>query len=364
MHLFELGSIFNVKVELTMSWEKTLDHFSALVEERLGKYFDNTLKGVVGYHPFIARVYSSLQEFVFRRGKRLAACSTLLIYKGYTNKIDNEILNFAAGVELYRHCILVHDDLVDRDEYRRDRKTLHKIFSERKNKRFGEGVSVFLGDIMYTLAVKAVLNSGFEETKLTSVLQILSEGYRDVNESQILDLLFETREVDIDEWCVMASKRAASLFKTTMLAGAILAGAPESDLKTLEEAATNIGLAFDIQDDIIDTYASENQYGRPPCKDLTLNKKPVHIICALNSKNQEKSRALKKLLGKKLNREEIKEARLIIKDSGGLEKAKIMSKEYAEKAKRLVSKTRLNKEGKEFFSSFINYIEESLEWYK
>jgi len=348
---------------MIMSWDKTLDLFSSLVEERLVKYFNDTLKGAVDYHPFIARVYSRLQEFVFRKGKRLAACSALLIYKGYLNKIDDEILNFAVGVELYRHSILVHDDLVDRDEYRRKQKTLHKNFSEKENERFGEEVPIFLGNITYTLAVKAILDSGFEENKLVSILHILSEGYQDVNESQILDLHFETRDVEIDEWCIMASKRAASLFKTTMLAGAILAGAPESDLNTLKEAANYIGLAFDIQDDIIDTYASEIQYGRPPCKDLTLNKKPLHVICALTSKNQEKSRALRKLMGKTLNIEGIKEARLIIKNSGGLEQAKNMSRKYAKKAKILLSKTQLNKEGKEFFSSFINYIEESLEWY-
>jgi len=347
-----------------MSWEKILDQYSSIIEEKLGEYFSEVSDKAKFYHPFIGEVYGALREFVLRKGKRLASCSTLLTYMGYTNKIDDEILKVSIGIELYRHCILIHDDLIDRDDFRRGGRTVHKTFSERRDERFGEGVAVFLGDIVYAMAVEAIVNSGFEEDKLTTVSNVLAEGYREVNESQILDMLFEKKDVNIDEWYIMASKRAASLFKVTMLTGAILAGALERELRTLEEAALNVGYAFDIQDDIIDTYATADQYGRPPCGDLTLGKKPLHVVCALNSQNREKSEALSKLLGRRLNAEEIELARLIIKESGGLEAAKERSKAHAKKAKSLLADTRLNEETMEFFVSFIDYIEESIEWYK
>jgi geranylgeranyl pyrophosphate synthase len=143
-----------------------------------------------------------------------------------------------------------------------------------------------------------------------------------------------------------------------------LGGASDRDLKLLEDSAINIGYAFDIQDDIIDTYASEDQYGRPPCRDLALSKKPLHVIYALNSGDEARSRALRNLLGRKLNQHEIKQARRIIRESGGLEKAKRLSNKHAEKAKSLISKTTLSEETKEFFCSFIRYVEGSLEWYK
>ena len=130
-----------------MSWEKTLDHYGVLVEERLRDYFAEAVKKAEDYHPFIGKVYSALEQFVFRKGKRLASCSTLLTYQGYTNRTDDPILNVSAGIELYRHCILIHDDLVDRDDLRRGEETIHRMFSEEGNPRFGEGVAVFLGDI-------------------------------------------------------------------------------------------------------------------------------------------------------------------------------------------------------------------------
>ena len=102
-----------------MSWEKTLDTFGAVIEENLTLFFAEAVEEAGDYHTFIAKVYSDLEEFVLRKGKRLASCSTLLAYKGYTGRVDEKILNVCVGIELYRHSILVHDDLVDRDNLRR-----------------------------------------------------------------------------------------------------------------------------------------------------------------------------------------------------------------------------------------------------
>ena len=127
----------------------------------------------------------------------------------------------------------------------------------------------------------------------------------------------------------------------------------------------NIGYSFDVQDDIIDTFAHEEQYGRPPCGDIVLGKKPLHVIYSLNSADKEKSKALKSLLGKKsLSRKDIELLRTVIMESGGLEAAKKMSKTHAEDARTLIAQSGLHDNVKGFFSSLIAYVEESLDWYK
>jgi len=349
-----------------MRWEETLEDYDVMIEGKLKEYFDEVKRAARHYHPFIYNVYSSLEEYTLRRGKRLASCSTFLTYKGYTGRVDDDILKICIGMEIYRHCILVHDDLVDMDTFRRGGRTIHHAFTESYDSRFGEGVAVFLGNIAYSLALHAIIDSDFSKEKIAEVLLLLSKGYREVNESQILDLLFEyKKDVKVKEWRVMASKRAASLFKVTMLTGAILSGASEEDLKRLEEAAVNIGYAFDIQDDIIDTFATEKQYGRPPCRDIILGKKPLHVICALNSTDLEGSRTLRALLsGKSLNRRDINLIKDLIRKSGGLEDAKTVSKRHAETARTLITQTNMSDDVKGFFISLISYIEESLDWYK
>lgn len=341
-----------------------LDNYGELVEKELKNFLDSTVREGYNYHPFMGELYSSTEEFMLRKGKRLASCSTLVVYEGYGNQIDEKILRVGCGVEIFRHCILVHDDLVDEDATRREGKTLHKAieeFDEQYDERFGNGSAIFAGNILLALANQAILSSGFGHTEVVKALSLLSLGYRNINESQILDLLFEYTTPTPHEWNIMASKRAATLFQVTMLMGAELSEASQEDKSLLREAGEQIGYAFDIQDDIIDTFASEEQYGRKPGKDIARGKKPLHIILAL-----EKDDEVKKLLGKgrELRKDELEHVKQLITDCGALDSAKNASKGYVNNAKAAIRNTKMSKEAKDFFISFIDYVEKSMDWYE
>ncbi|VVB62703.1 Geranylgeranyl diphosphate synthase [uncultured archaeon] len=346
-----------------MDYTAVLDRFGCLIEDDLKRQFDQLTKEASDYHPFMGEVYDAAGEFVLRGGRRLSSCSTLIVYKGYTNEINDSIVRACSGVELYRHSILVHDDIADTELQRMGGKTLHKIFEERQDEHFGIGSAIFIGNILYSLAIRAVLESGFDSSKLVRVTNRFSSDFKDINESQILDLLFEYKGPNVGEWTVMASKRAASLFRTSLLTGAVLASAPEKDYRLLEDAGRHIGYAFDIQDDIIDTFASKDQYGRVPCGDVSKRKKPLHLILALE---MEKNGRLAKIMesGNKITDDDIKDIQDLIRDSGALEEAKSISRNHAMEAARQIPETEMNEEAKDFFVSFISYVAESLDWYK
>ncbi|MGQ9469544.1 MAG: polyprenyl synthetase family protein [Nitrososphaerales archaeon] len=347
-----------------MEWEKLLDRYSSLIERKLESYFSDVIQNAKNYHPFIGELYDNIHEYSLRKGKRLASCSTLLSYKGYKGEIDENILNVCIGIELYRHCILVHDDLVDRDKFRRGGKSFHKLFKS-YDRRFGEGIAIFAGDLIFALALKCISRSGFSIEKIDKSLSLLIEGYCEVNESQMLDLLFEYTYPNFDEWSRMAYKRAASLFRASILIGAILGDAPEHDIKLLRDAATNIGYSFDIQDDIIDTFATKEQYGRKPGGDLILGKKPLHIILMRDKASEDELKLLDDAMHKRyITNAELESIRQSIRRTEALKSAKEESKRHAESAKNLIAQTSMSNEIKDFFSSFINYVEESLEWYK
>jgi geranylgeranyl pyrophosphate synthase len=347
-----------------MSWEKTIHNYQVLIEERLNDYFFKVIRDAKSYHPFIAEVYSDLREYILRRGKRLASYSTLLTYEGYAGMVDDNILNVCGGIEIYRHCFLVHDDIVDMDVFRRGGNTLHKKFEKNYDDQFGEGVALFVGDIAYALALQVIIDSGFPDEKVIESILLLSNGYREINESQILDLLFKYKDVDVNEWYIMLSKRAATLFKVTMLIGARLADALEDDIKILEEVAMNIGYSFDIQDDIIDTFAQEQQYGKPLGRDITLGRKPLHILYALNSSNRDGSKTLRSFMGKQdISHEEMNKIRTLIRQNKGLDVAKETSKKYATRARELVAQTNLRRDVKDLLDSLISFIAGSLNWY-
>ena len=344
------------------TWEATLDEYGKMIEKELSHLLSNETINAKNYHQFIEELYERIEEYVFRPGKRLASCSTLIIFKGLTGRIDTKILKICVGIELYRHSILLHDDLADDDKLRRGGPTLHKIYSENYDDSFGRNISLFTGNILQTLALKSIITSGYREEEINQIIDLINRNLQGVNESQILDCLFENRKPDVAEWYVMASKRAATLFKTSILAGALLANASQKDLKLLEKAAENIGYCFDIQDDIIDTFASEEDYGRKPGEDLTKRKKPLHIVYTyLKASSKQLDEFEKSIFEKRL--QNIDKIREIISSSGALEEAKIRSRSHAEMAKKLISETSLNNGEKFFFLSFIDYIKDSLKWY-
>lgn len=339
-----------------MEWGLKLEEYSSLLSEKLDGLFKETIVEAEKYHSFISEVYYALRDFVLRRGKRIASYTTLITYRGYSNGSES-ILNMCCGIELYRHAILVHDDLIDEDVMRRGGKTIHEEFKNAYDSRLGYGTAVFAGNVLLSLALKVIINSGFPPDKVREVSRLMVEGFKEVNESQILDLLFEYKNVDTKEWYVMASKRAASLFKTTILTGAILAGAPPKDIELLKKASMHIGYAFDIQDDIIDLFASKEQYGRDPGKDVLFGKKPLYMVYALEQISKEELRRLMK-------ERDVKGIKRLVKDSKALDKAKEEAFKHADKAKEFLSKTKMNEEAKDFFYHLIDFICESLDWYK
>jgi geranylgeranyl pyrophosphate synthase len=344
-----------------MSYTDVLEGIGQVIEDDLRDQFEELGKEAKSYHPFIEDVYKAAEEFVLRGGKRLSSCCTLVVYKGYADKVDQGIIRVSSGVELYRHSILVHDDISDNEETRRGGKTLHRIFAERFGERFGLGSSILVGNMLYSLAIKSVIDSGFPPEKLAEVIKLTSCEYIAVNESQMLDILFEYTQPNVKEWKVMASKRAVSLFRMAMLTGAILASAPKKDIALLESAAEHIGYAFDIQDDIIDTFASEEQYGREPGGDISKRKKPLHMVLTM----EKDSRVAKIMNGNgDISKEDVEAIKGLMRSSGALDAAKAISRDHAIEAKKLISSTDMNLEAKEFFISFIDYVADSLEWYK
>lgn len=337
---------------------KILDDYGNEIENELVNYLREKRRDALP-HEFIAQVYDRLEDYVLRSGIRLASCITVLIFEGYrdNDRPDCGILKVCAGIELYRHAILIHDDLVDRDDLRRGDNTFHKLFGALSN-RFGESVGIFTGNIVYTLALDCILGSSFNRDLLYDSIRTLNGAFQSVNESQMLDVLFEYTEPGEAEWYRMASKRAASLFRATMLIGAILANAPDKDKEIYTDAAEHMGYAFDIHDDIMGTFATEEEYGRTPNGDIKLFKKPLHLIYTLSNEQEDVVSELKAMI----QQDDFHRVRALIREYG-LEPAKDKARAHAQNAVALIEHTALNSKIKQFFRDLICSIAADLEQY-
>lgn len=203
-------------------------------------------------------------------GKRLRPMLILETLKMFGGE-EKEAYPFMAAMEMIHTYSLVHDDLpaMDNDLYRRGRKTTHAVY--------GEAMGVLAGDALLNLAYEvmseAVLKSE-NPINAAKAMQVIAKkaGIYGMVGGQTVDVLNEGKNTDIETLQFIHKLKTAALIEASMVAGAILAGATEKKIQTMENIAGNVGIAFQIQDDILDVTSTTEVLGKPVHSDEKNNK--------------------------------------------------------------------------------------------
>ena len=197
-------------------------------------------------------------------GKRLRPMlmkETYTLFGGHSKVIEP----FMAAIEMVHTYSLVHDDLpaMDNDDYRRGKLTCHKAFNE--------GLAILAGDGLLTYAFDVMLSDALEKRDFkyvyaTKTIAKLS-GMNGMLVGQVVDVESEGKEIDADTLLYIHDNKTAGLIKAALLAGAAIGGADEESLKILEKVGYNIGVAFQIKDDILDVTSTTEVLGKPVLSD-------------------------------------------------------------------------------------------------
>jgi geranylgeranyl diphosphate synthase type II len=170
----------------------------------------------------------------------------------------------AAGIEIFHNFTLIHDDIMDQDDLRRGRETIHK--------KWGEGAAILVGDMLVGLAYEKMMECDSKYTK--NILYLFNETYLKLCEGQALDKEFEERDlVSLNDYLDMISKKTAWLFKFSCQVGAILGGATSNQINLMRDFGNALGLGFQIQDDLLDFIGEQEALGKEVGSDLRMNKK-------------------------------------------------------------------------------------------
>ena len=226
-------------------------------------YFEN--KG-----SFNKVIYDSASYSLNIGGKRIRPLLMLLTYNMYKENW-REILEFSSAIEMIHTYSLVHDDLpaMDNDMYRRGKKTTHAVY--------GEDIGILAGDGLLNMAYEtmsmAILKSKYpQRAALAMNILAYKAGIYGMIGGQTVDVINENKEKDIDTINFIHKLKTAALIEGAMMVGAILAGVDEQAVETVEEIATNVGIAFQIQDDILDVTGTLEELGKPVLSDEKNNK--------------------------------------------------------------------------------------------
>ena len=227
-------------------------------------------------------LYEPVEYVLSIGGKRIRPVLTLMGYNLW--KEDPErILMPAVGLETYHNYTLLHDDLMDNADMRRGHETVHRRWDANK--------AILSGDSMLVLAYQRMQQVPAE--KLPAVLNLFTETALEIGEGQEYDMTFETRnDVTENEYIEMIRLKTSVLLACALKTGALLADAPEEDADRLYRVGEQVGLAFQLQDDLLDVYGDPKVFGKAIGGDITSNKKTYMLINAVNRANEEQRREL------------------------------------------------------------------------
>ena len=220
-------------------------------------------------------LYEPISYVLSLGGKRIRPVLMLLGYNLFKEQPE-DILMPALGLETYHNYTLLHDDLMDNADLRRGHQTVHK--------KWDANTAILSGDSMLVLAYQRVAQC--DAARLPQVLSLFTETALEIGEGQQYDMDFETRnDVTEDEYIEMIRLKTSVLLACALKMGAILGGASDRDADLLYRFGEKIGLAFQLQDDLLDVYGDPAVFGKAIGGDITSNKKTYMLINAVNRAN-------------------------------------------------------------------------------
>lgn len=235
-----------------MNIEKILQEKAALVDQALQNYLDYPKDSRQN------RIYEAMQYSLFAGGKRLRPAIMLLANILFGGE-DKTVLPFACAIEMIHTYSLIHDDLpaMDNDTLRRGKPTNHMVF--------GEGMAILAGDALLNKAFEIIYQcDGVPAERILAAAQILSKasGTEGMIGGQVIDIESEGKTIDIETLVCLHLLKTGALIRAAGVVGAVVAGAMDEHIKAIDEYCMNLGLAFQIRDDVLDMTGTHQELGK------------------------------------------------------------------------------------------------------
>ena len=292
----------------------------------VNKYLNSKLKG----NP--KKLYDAAGHLIVNGGKRLRPYMVIRSCQILGGKSSTAMIA-ASAVEMVHNFTLVHDDIMDNDEMRHGVPTVHK--------KFGMPIAILAGDVLFSKAFQIISESKLSPNANTHLISRLAKACVDVCEGQLLDIKMadEKRIPTEAEYITMIGKKTAALFDVSCAMGAICATNKPKDISNLSDFGRNLGIAFQITDDLIGVMGDPKVTKKPVGNDLREGKKSLPILMAIKlAKNNEKKIILKAFGNSKISKKDLNKAVEVIRSLGIEEKVRNQALKYAEKSEKSLIK--------------------------
>ncbi len=235
-----------------------------------------------------AELYRPVEYVMSIGGKRVRPVLCLMACKVFSDN-PGPAVKPATAIEIFHNFTLIHDDIMDKATLRRNKPTVHK--------KWNENVALLSGDAMAVLSFGLISSAGQEI--LPALLRVFNRTALEVCEGQQMDMNFESMpEVSEELYLEMIRLKTSVLIAAAMKIGALCGGASEKDASLMYDAGMNLGLGFQLQDDLLDLYGNQEEFGKTEGGDIILNKKTFLMISALAKAKGDTAGRLRELINR------------------------------------------------------------------
>jgi len=275
-------------------------------------------------------LYSAASHLIVSGGKRLRPYMVMKSCEMLGGKTKNAI-NAASAIEMVHNFTLVHDDIMDNDEMRHGVTTVHK--------KFGMPIAILAGDVLFSKAYQVISSTNLPSNSVIELVSRLAKSCVDVCEGQLLDISMANSEKipSQSQYIKMIEKKTAALFEVSCAMGAICANAKRKDVSNLSSFGKNLGIAFQITDDLIGVLGDSKVTKKPVGNDLREGKKSLPILLAINHANGENKEIILKAFGNSFaTQDDIEKALKIIRRLKIEKTVRRQAQSYAQRAKKSI----------------------------
>lgn len=292
-------------------------------------------------------------------GKRLRGTLVKLGYEMAGASYALEILKPAVAFEIFQTAILAHDDVIDLSPLRRGKPTIYQALGAN---HYAVSQTICLGDIGYFLAVRLIARSNFPDERKSKALDLFSQAMLETALGQMLDVELPYRQgskEEADALIIFRLKTARYTVSGPLSLGAILGGADEKLLHDIDRFGESLGVAFQIQDDILGVFGDEKTVGKSVTSDIEEGKNTLLIIHALEKATPKQKEILDRYYGKgKIGEEELNQIRKVFAETGALEYSKQKATQLVDEAKQIIEWMEIPEDKKQMLRQMADFLVE------
>ena len=331
-----------------------------MIDRELERFFNLKMEGC---RDQVSRdIVGRIRDFTMNGGKRVRPILTIAGYNLFS-KFDEKIVKAAISIELTQSYLLIHDDVMDQSDIRRGKPSFHADLRESlpentyDRKRLSENLAIVAGDLADSFANEAITRSGFGHRETLQATDLLAEIVEYTGYGQLLDInsTMDDKFCQGDLMRLHLWKTAKYTIEGPLMLGAVLSGS-EKNLQSLSYYGYLLGLAFQLQDDVLGLYGDEKTLGKSVKNDVNEGKKTLLMIKAVENSPQDAAFINACLNSGNINDEDFERLKDIVKSTGSYDYSIKTMKKLAEKSKSYIENVDGDIEIKDFLRWFADYI--------